>query len=394
MTAAGSERPRPRRVRPYPLDELPRLLRAQVELGRALSRHLSALVDSAAISTGPGRAAVESALGGALSVATQEPYLLPADQLPSLLRAARLVELSLLSPGGPAAVLAVDELLCQRLGLRGDDRLLEVLARALGGAPVRPSALQPSEAAAALSAGGGALRTLLALDMVLSVREETGRARLLFDARLRLGAAPAPSRTALARLWERRQRLEGDGVRALLHIEAGYGFLPGREVLGLQPGDIVLLDHFGPKPVTGGPVWLRLGGGVFPGHLDGAGVTVLGSFHLRAPAMPQDMTQDTIEETSDEALDLQTGEAAAGADAAPAISEALLRELPVQIACEIGRITLSAREVLELRPGAVVPVGRPLAGPVDLTAGGRIIARGELVDVEGEIGVRVTEVQD
>ena len=58
----------------------------------------------------------------------------------------------------------------------------------------------------------------------------------------------------------------------------------------------------------------------------------------------------------------------------------------------IGRITLSAREVLDLRPGTVLPVGRPLAGPVDLTAGGRVIARGELVDVEGEIGVRVSEV--
>ena len=55
-------------------------------------------------------------------------------------------------------------------------------------------------------------------------------------------------------------------------------------------------------------------------------------------------------------------------------------------------MTLTAREILELRPGAVVPVGRPLAGPVDLTAGGRVMARGELVDVEGELGVRVTEI--
>jgi len=37
----------------------------------------------------------------------------------------------------------------------------------------------------------------------------------------------------------------------------------------------------------------------------------------------------------------------------------------------------------------VIPVGRPLHGPVDLTVGGRVVARGELVDVDGELGVRV-----
>jgi flagellar motor switch protein FliM len=75
-------------------------------------------------------------------------------------------------------------------------------------------------------------------------------------------------------------------------------------------------------------------------------------------------------------------------------TEALLGELPVDVVCELGRVSMSGREVLELRPGAVIPVGRPLAGPVDLTVGGRVVARGELVDVEGEIGVRVTQMLD
>ena len=77
-----------------------------------------------------------------------------------------------------------------------------------------------------------------------------------------------------------------------------------------------------------------------------------------------------------------------------AAADALLRELPVEMVCELGRVTMTGRELLELRPGAVIPVGRPLAGPVDLTVGGRVVARGELVDVEGEIGVRITQVND
>ena len=80
------------------------------------------------------------------------------------------------------------------------------------------------------------------------------------------------------------------------------------------------------------------------------------------------------------------------ADAA-ATTEALLRALPVEVVCEIGRVTLDGRELIDLAPGAVLPMGRPLAGPVDLTIGGRVVARGELVDVEGEIGVRVTRIE-
>jgi flagellar motor switch protein FliM len=53
---------------------------------------------------------------------------------------------------------------------------------------------------------------------------------------------------------------------------------------------------------------------------------------------------------------------------------------------------MSGRELIELRPGAVIPAGRPLSGPVDLTVGGRVVARGELVDVEGEIGVRIVQI--
>jgi flagellar motor switch/type III secretory pathway protein FliN len=70
----------------------------------------------------------------------------------------------------------------------------------------------------------------------------------------------------------------------------------------------------------------------------------------------------------------------------------LAGELPVELSLELGRVVLSAAEVLALAPGAVVTVPRPTGGLVDVVAGGRVVARGELVDVEGGIGVRVTEI--
>lgn len=67
-----------------------------------------------------------------------------------------------------------------------------------------------------------------------------------------------------------------------------------------------------------------------------------------------------------------------------------LDQLPVRLSVTLGRVTLSAAEVIRLTPGAVIPLSEPLGGPVEVMAGGQPIARGELVDVDGTLGVRLT----
>ena len=49
------------------------------------------------------------------------------------------------------------------------------------------------------------------------------------------------------------------------------------------------------------------------------------------------------------------------------------------------------QQVLELGPGAVLSLRRPMGAAVDLTLGGKVMGRGELVDVDGELGVRVLD---
>ena len=364
--------PRAPRVRPYPLDALPRLLRVQVELAQVLWEHIVTLLGVARVSTDEGRAALEQALGGPLQIDAQAPYLVRIERVPALLKSALLVEVSRVAASAPRFVLSVDAALCKMLGIGDAQRLAELLQSALYGAGAQVASID--ENARTLLLADPQLRSPLVLDAGVRVGSVAGWARVVTSSSLRVAAPPARPPSLLQALWRGRDRLADTSTRLIL--EAGYGFLRSQDVLNLSVEDVVLLDHFGPRPVTGGPVWLRLGGGVFPGHLDGAGVTVIGSFYLRAQAM----------------ADQQSDEPVAVSETGDAVSEALLRELPVQITCEIGRVTLSAREVLELRPGTVLPVGRPLAGPVDLTAGGRVLARGELVDVEGEIGVRITEI--
>ncbi|HEV8245257.1 MAG TPA: FliM/FliN family flagellar motor switch protein [Polyangiaceae bacterium] len=75
--------------------------------------------------------------------------------------------------------------------------------------------------------------------------------------------------------------------------------------------------------------------------------------------------------------------------------EALLAEVvleaPVVVRVELGTVSLTAAEVAEMRAGDVIETGRRLAEPVVLRVAGRAIARGDLVDVEGELGVRIRE---
>lgn len=83
-----------------------------------------------------------------------------------------------------------------------------------------------------------------------------------------------------------------------------------------------------------------------------------------------------------------TGDDASGP---PTLAQAVL-DAPVVVRVELGSVSMAAREWAALRPGDVVQTGRRLGEPVLLRSGGRVVARGELVNVEGEVGVRVLEV--
>jgi hypothetical protein len=82
----------------------------------------------------------------------------------------------------------------------------------------------------------------------------------------------------------------------------------------------------------------------------------------------------------------------AGAYARGIMDETLGDDLMIELAAVAGAVELSTRRALELVPGEVIALGRPLGGPIELRVGRRVIARGELVDVDGELGVRVVEV--
>ncbi|MGD0060194.1 MAG: flagellar motor switch protein FliN [Verrucomicrobiia bacterium] len=69
----------------------------------------------------------------------------------------------------------------------------------------------------------------------------------------------------------------------------------------------------------------------------------------------------------------------------------LLLDVGVKVAVELGGCQMPMREVLQLAAGSVVQLDKASDAPVDLYVSGKLFARGEVVVVDGRIGVRVTE---
>ncbi len=69
-----------------------------------------------------------------------------------------------------------------------------------------------------------------------------------------------------------------------------------------------------------------------------------------------------------------------------------LSDVPVDVTVEMGRTRMTVGETLELRHGSIVTLNRMAGEPVDLLVNGTLMARGEVVVVDEEFAVRVTEI--
>ena len=66
--------------------------------------------------------------------------------------------------------------------------------------------------------------------------------------------------------------------------------------------------------------------------------------------------------------------------------------VPLRLSIELGSCTLPVSEILKLGTGSIVEVNRNANQPVDLLVNDRPIARGEIVAVNENFGLRITEV--
>jgi type III secretion system YscQ/HrcQ family protein len=167
-------------------------------------------------------------------------------------------------------------------------------------------------------------------------------------------------------------------VRASIVI--GEARLPTRELAGLRAGDVLVPDALwlDPRTATEGRARLVVARSSrrFEIVLAQNAWRVADATGLPAPRAPRSWTHRKKVSMSGSDTDTQEG----------------LSDVEVELAIELARLEMPVAEVAALAPGAVVTTGRLVGERVAVRAGDRVIAWGELVDVEGEVGVRLTEV--
>ena len=98
---------------------------------------------------------------------------------------------------------------------------------------------------------------------------------------------------------------------------------------------------------------------------------------------------DTLEELDVEAVD-QMPDVAPDEPSYHGLSS--IDDVPVKVSAVLGKRKMSVGELMRLGDGAVIELDRKVGEPIDIYVNDRLIARGELVMVDGSLGVTMTEI--
>jgi len=71
---------------------------------------------------------------------------------------------------------------------------------------------------------------------------------------------------------------------------------------------------------------------------------------------------------------------------------AILKDVEMGVTAELGRRRMTVRDLLALTPGSVIELDRAAGSPVDVLVNGTLIARGEVVVIDEEFGIRIAEI--
>lgn len=99
-----------------------------------------------------------------------------------------------------------------------------------------------------------------------------------------------------------------------------------------------------------------------------------------------DLSGDDLEESGE--LKASVEEEEGIFDEAAAMSE----DLPVKLAAVLGKKNVLLKDLLKMKIGQAIELDRAPNEFVDITANGKLIARGELVEIEGKLGVRIIKI--
>jgi len=366
-------------AQPYPFEAWPKVSREEAALVRRCARRLPLAAPGAAVT------ALREVLGAGVSARTLPlGFVAPGELHASL--ADPLVAVVLAAPEGGHVAVELDP----RLAACVIDRALGGEAGADVPEPVAPigdterGVLAWVAAKAVAACGARAWRAAAVVTSPTALAFAVGdEGAVVWPAEVRLGEDRGVVRAWIGEGVLGARAVEGpiaDRLAALpvtLVVEGARGELTAREVGELREGDVVVLDE----------TWLAPGDGDgFAGEarvrVAGARRTrwrgVLESGALRIEGMEVGHEAPTHGGSRMEQKDEGTEDAVEVAG-----------DAPIEVSVELARFTMPLEELSSLRAGEVVTTGAAVGERVTLRAGDRAIGVGELVDVDGEVGVRL-----
>lgn len=159
---------------------------------------------------------------------------------------------------------------------------------------------------------------------------------------------------------------DGPGLPILLRAEIGSARLPLQTLQGLTLGDTVLMAHSFIS--QDGQLWLGRGGLGLRVAWQDSKLVVTQTLSPTGTAMPSDT------------------ESAAGDPTLP------LDSVPVTLSFDLGERSIPLGELKALQVGQVLELDRPLSQPVRIRANGALIGTGELVEIDGRLGVTIATI--
>lgn len=70
----------------------------------------------------------------------------------------------------------------------------------------------------------------------------------------------------------------------------------------------------------------------------------------------------------------------------------LIMDVPLEVTVELGRCNKSIKEILDFSPGTIIELNKLAGEPVDVLVNGKFVAKGEVVVIEENFGIRITEI--
>lgn len=152
--------------------------------------------------------------------------------------------------------------------------------------------------------------------------------------------------------------------KTLIHYEIASLYLPIKEVRALENSDVIFLEQ----------------SLYFQNHI----LTIRLTSGERYEAV----------QTSETTLEFQSGEKIMTESSNDQIQEKPIidiNEMPIRLSFDLGEESLTFKEVSKLRPGYILNLKKPFTNVIKIRSQNQLIGKGEIVDIEGRIGVRITQ---